>query len=125
MNISKFGTTDNNSLSTPKVVGIENKVSKSGDTMLGDLNLNNHRITNLATPVTGSDSVNKEFLDNAISNLDIENKVSKSGNTMLGDLNLNNHRITNLATTVKVSDSVNKGFLDNAISNLEIENKIS
>ena len=125
MNISKFGTTDNNSLSTPKVVGIENKVSKSGDTMLGDLNLNNHRITNLATPVTGSDSVNKEFLDNAISNLDIENKVSKSGDTMLGDLNLNNHIITNLATPVTVYDSVNKGFLDNAISNLEIENKIS
>ena len=86
--------------------------------MLGDLNLNNHRITNLATPVTGSDSVNKEFLDNAISNLEIENKISKSGDAMNGDLNLSNHRITNLATPVAVSDSVNKEFLDNAIRNL-------
>ena len=33
------------------------------------LNLNNHKITNLANPVTESDSVNKGFLDNAISNI--------------------------------------------------------
>ena len=69
MNISKFGTSGSQSSSTVKVVGIEHKVSKSGDIMYGDLNLNNHKITNLANPVTESDSVNKGFLDNAISNI--------------------------------------------------------
>ena len=59
MIISKFGTSGSQSSSTVKVVGIEHKVSKSGDIMYGDLNLNNHKITNLANPVTESDSVNK------------------------------------------------------------------
>ena len=40
MNISKFGTSGSQSSSTAKVVGIEHKVSKSGDIMYGDLNLN-------------------------------------------------------------------------------------
>ena len=62
MNVSKFGTSGSQSSSTVKVVGIEHKVSKSGDIMYGDLNLNNHKITNLANPVTESDSVNKGFL---------------------------------------------------------------
>ena len=68
MNISKFGTSGSQSSSTAKVVGIEHKVSKSGDIMYGDLNLNNHKITNLANPVTEADNVNKGYLDNAISN---------------------------------------------------------
>ena len=48
MNISKFGTSGSQSSSTVKVVGIEHKVSKSGDIMYGDLNLNNHKITKLS-----------------------------------------------------------------------------
>ena len=48
MSISKFGTT--NSSAPTKVIGIENGVSKSGDIMHGDLNLNGHSIKNLANP---------------------------------------------------------------------------
>ena len=44
-------------------MGIENKLSKSGDIMYGDLNLNGHSIKNLANPEEESDSVNKGFLD--------------------------------------------------------------
>ena len=63
MTISKFGTTINKS-STPNIVrGIENKVSKSGDIMYGNLNLNGHSIKNLASPEEESDSVNKGFLE--------------------------------------------------------------
>ena len=39
MNISKFGTSGSQSSSTVKVVGIEHKVSKSGDIMYGDFKL--------------------------------------------------------------------------------------
>ena len=48
MSISKFGTT--NSSAPTKVIGIKSKVSKSGDIMYGDLNLNGHNIKNLANP---------------------------------------------------------------------------
>ena len=61
MSISKFGKA--NSSAPTKVIGIENKVSKSGDIMYGDLNLNGHSIKNLANPEEESDRVNKEFLD--------------------------------------------------------------
>ena len=89
MNISKFGTSGSQSSSTVKVVGFEHKVSKSGDIMYGDLNLNNHKITNLANPVTESDSVNKGFLDNAISNFVHFAKSSEFG-SRLATLGINN-----------------------------------
>ena len=89
MNISKFGTSGSQSSSTVKVVGIEHKVSKSGDIMYGDLNLNNHKITNLANPVTESDSVNKGFLDNAISNI-VHFAESSEFGSRLATLGINN-----------------------------------
>ena len=89
MNISKFGTSGSQSSSTVKVVGIELKVSKSGDIMYGDLNLNNHKITNLANPVTESDSVNKGFLDNAISNI-VHFAESSEFGSRLATLGINN-----------------------------------
>ena len=69
MSISKFGTTRNQSSNNAKVIGIENKVSKSGDTMFGNLNLSGHSIKNIADPEEGSDGVNKQFLENSINNI--------------------------------------------------------
>ena len=66
MNISKFGTTDSQSSNPIRLTEIENKVSKTGDIMHGDLNLNNHKITNLAAPEAEADCVNKGFLKNFI-----------------------------------------------------------
>ena len=106
MSISIFGTTRNQSSSTPaKVVGIENKVSKSGDTMHGDLNLNNHKITNLANPAAESDGVNKRFLDNALTSvirykekLDIGSRL-----TVMGVDENDNFVVSN--GTIQVSES--------------------
>ena len=67
MSISKFGTTS--SSAPTKVTGIENKVSKSGDIMYGDLNLNGHGIKNRANLEEESDSVNKECLHRNLLNL--------------------------------------------------------
>ena len=82
MSISKFGTT--NSSAPTKVIGIENKVSKSGDIMYGDLNLNSHSIKNLANPEEESDSVNKGFLDSNFvrfkDNIQLNTKLAVIGN---------------------------------------------
>ena len=82
MSISKFSTT--NYSAPTKVIGIENKVSKSGDIMYGDLNLNGHSIKNLANPEEESDSVNKGFLDNDSirfkDNIQINTKLAVVGN---------------------------------------------
>jgi len=39
------------------------RILKAGDTMSGNLNLNNISITNLATPVNAGDGVNKSYVD--------------------------------------------------------------
>ena len=57
--------------------------------MYGDLNLNNHKITNLANPVTESDSINKGFLDNAISNI-VHFAESSEFGSRLATLGINN-----------------------------------
>jgi hypothetical protein len=44
-------------------------VNKSGDVMLGDLNLGNHLITGLASPVSGTDAATKNYVDNAVTGL--------------------------------------------------------
>jgi len=42
------------------------KVSKSGDTMSGNLSMGNFRVTNLSSPAVGTDAVNKTYVDDAI-----------------------------------------------------------
>ena len=69
MSISKFGTTNNSSSTSNSKNVHETKVSKSGDTMYGDLDLNSHKITHLSNPEDETDGVNKGFLDHSISNL--------------------------------------------------------
>ena len=82
MSISKFGTS--NSSAPTKVIGIENKVSKSGDIMYGDLNLNGHSMENLANPEEISDSVNKGFLNSNFirfkDNIQLKAKLAVIGN---------------------------------------------
>lgn len=42
-------------------------IQKAGDTMTGILNMNNNKITNLATPTIANDAVNKQYVDTAVS----------------------------------------------------------
>ena len=93
MSISKFGTNSSKSSNNKniKVTGIENKVSKSGDSMYGDLNLNNHSIKNLASPEEESDAVNKEFLNNSISGF-VSYRSSLNFGSKLAVIGLNENR---------------------------------
>nr|DAF25331.1 MAG TPA: hypothetical protein [Caudoviricetes sp.] len=51
---------------------LEGKVSKTGDTMTGDLAMSNHKITGVATPATDTDVANKKYVDDAIPTAQIE-----------------------------------------------------
>jgi hypothetical protein len=46
---------------------ISTKVSKSGDTMSGNLNMGSNSVTGLATPVNSTDAVNKLYVDTQVS----------------------------------------------------------
>ena len=67
-------------------------VKKSGDTMTGALNMQNHKVTNVAAPTETADAANKGYVDTAISGLTNGTTampyVKKAGDTMTGALNL-------------------------------------
>ena len=48
----------------------------------GDINLNSHKLVNVADPTSDKDAANKEYVDST----GTSSKVSKSGDTMIGDL---------------------------------------
>ena len=87
MSVTKFGTTSNNVFTTTfkpltgvNVAEINNLFLRrdGANNATGELDMNNHRISNLADPTEPLDSVNKRFLDNTT--------VSRNGDTMSGNL---------------------------------------
>lgn len=51
---------------------LKDKVSKAGDTMIGNLAMSNHKITGVAAPAADTDAANKKYVDDAIPTAQIE-----------------------------------------------------
>lgn len=85
-------------------------VKKSGDTMTGALNMQNHKVTNVAAPTENGDAVNKSYVDTAISGLTDGTTampyVKKAGDTMTGALNL--------PAPTENANAANKKYVDDA-----------
>jgi hypothetical protein len=54
---------------------INSKLSLSGGTMTGAINMNNNSITNLPSPTNSGDAASKSYVDSAISGLDVKQSV--------------------------------------------------
>ena len=65
---------------------LNNKVAKSGDTMTGELNMNSHKITNIATPTNLNDAANKRYVDTKQNKLTAGSNVTIENNTISVDL---------------------------------------
>lgn len=91
-------------------------VKKSGDTMTGALNMQNHKVTNVAAPTETADAANKGYVDTAISGLTDGTTampyVKKAGDTMTGALSMGNNKVTNVADPTADGDAVNKKYVD-------------
>lgn len=104
---TKFGTVDSD---------INGKVSKSGDTMTGALDMNSNKITNIPNGSDPGDSVNFSQLSSLQG--DTDGKVSKAGDTMFGNLimsddgGVNRYQVKQLESGTDTNDAVNKGQLD-------------
>ncbi len=107
-----------------------------------NINLNNNKIINLATPVLATDAANKSFVESSVSSgisgvptdVTLTGDVSGSGNTgssitttlnkrldqislPTASVNFNSQNITNLATPTLASHAVNKSYLDSRTIN--------
>ena len=97
-------------------------VKKSGDTMTGALNMQNHKVTNVAAPTENGDAVNKSYVDTAISGLTNGTTalpyVKKAGDTMTGALNL--------PAPTENANAANKKYVDDAdtVLNAAIQKEI-
>lgn len=72
-----------------------------------NLNMDNHRITNLADGSSAQDAINKRQFDT---------KLSLAGGAMTGNLAMNDHKITRVSNGTNSGDAVNQGQLNTKLS---------
>lgn len=135
--------TTNQSAISVNTSNIGLKVSKSGDTMTGDLNMGANRVTTSLTPTTGIEMTNKSYVDaqdtllqnqittnafnigtNDTDILNLQNtKVNKSGDTMTGNLILSGAELVGLSNRISSSyvpvandDLCNKLYVDTTVA---------
>ena len=96
---------------------VDGKVSKSGDTMTGNLDLSGNRVMNVPfSPTDTSDAVNAAYVVRG--DLDVEQKTVLRDGTqaMTGNLDMDNHYINNLPNPVHDQDAVTKTYADTKMS---------
>ena len=87
---------------------MSSKVSKSGDTMTGDLNMGSHKITNLFFPTATLDAVNKNYVDGISAGL----LRLDGSNAMIATLNVGGNVVSSFANPVNASDAATKSYAD-------------
>lgn len=82
---------------------IDTRLLKAGDTMSGALNMGSNLITSLATPVSGTDAANKNYVDGISAGLDPKESVRAATTASVGGAYAttpSNGQFTGAATTV-------------------------
>ena len=96
---------------------VDGKVSKSGDTMTGNLDISGNRVMNVPfSPTDTSDAVNAAYVVRG--DLDVKQKtVLRNGtHAMTGNLDMDDHYINNLPNPVHDQDAVTKTYADTKMS---------
>lgn len=83
------------------------KLSKSGDTMTGILNMSNKRIEAVGAPDSLDDAVRLEDLQNGVAL-----KIDRNGDSMAGDLNMTNYNVKNVKLPTDIDDAASKRYVD-------------
>ena len=98
-------------------------VKKSGDTMTGALDMQNHKVTNVAAPTETADAANKGYVDTAISGLTDGTTampyVKKTGDTMAGDLKMGSYMVSQISLPTENQHLANKKYVDNKAAELD------
>ena len=115
----------------------QNYINVEGDTLQGNLDLNNHRITNVGSPSDDKDCVPRKYVDNLGIRRNPENDIIlemqgkfivKNPQSNRADSNVINFlidedeihcsskRVTNLLPPVNNNDACTKGYVDGYIN---------
>lgn len=81
-----------------------------------DVNMDSHKIINLAPATVGTDATNKTYVDGAIvtaiSAIPLGNYLQKSGGTMTGAIDMGTNKISNIGVATDPNDAITKGYVD-------------
>lgn len=106
------------------------KVSKSGDTMSGNLNMQQNTVTNVKDPVADTDVVTLGYF-NANKGDTSGQYLPTAGGTMGGNIDMSGHKIVNVPNPSANTDVSNKQYVDSQITtqvptivNQQIEEKV-
>jgi hypothetical protein len=89
---------------------IATKVSKSGDTMSGTLNMNANRITNLPMPLSDGEPLTVAYQNS------LPNYLKLDGTSiMANNINAGTHKIVNLGEPTSTTDAATKIYVDEEI----------
>lgn len=106
-------------------LGDSRKLSLSGGTMTGPINMGGQKITNIGNPTDNNDVANKIFVDTAFQTLESEmgttlaGYLQLKGGTMSGVLDMGGHYIQNLEDPQADDDAANKGYVDGQVEGLQ------
>ena len=115
------------------VSDLSNKLSKSGDTLQGNLNCNNtYRLTNVPTPSLSADVANKSYVDAVVGNggstindtitainNSLATKLTKSGDALQGNISCaNTYKLTYVPSPTSSTDVANKSYVDTSTSSI-------
>ena len=106
-------------------LGDSRKLSLSGGTMTGPINMGSQKITNIGNPTDNNDVANKIFVDTAFQELEEELATSLAGylplkgGTMTGVLDMGGHYIQNIETPQTDDEAANKGYVDGQVEGLQ------
>ena len=89
--------------------------------MIGTLNMNNNRITNLPSPHLSTEPATKDYVTTVMNHLPSLFVDRQGKSKMLGNLNMNNHLIQNVKDPDNTNDCANKKYVDSQISKANIK----
>jgi len=108
------------------------KVDKSGGSISGNLNMSDHKITDLADPISDKDASNKKFVkseikaDSVLTKLYIDTLLhTKLDKNITEDLNMNGQKISGLVNPTNDDEVCNKKYLDLKIKQESTSTKLN